>query len=337
VRNTPAVSVCVPTYNYGRFLPDCIESVIDQTFDDWELIISDDASSDDTEAITTCYASRDARVRYVRNPVRLGMSPNLRHVAGLGCGRYLKILCADDWLAPNCLGSLHALMERHPGVALATSAEIHCDASGAPLRVQFLFGRPVSVIAGDAMLDRMARGHGFGGNSSFFIRRTAYERVGGYDATTGYAPDYDLGARLCRAGGYLHTDEPLFYGRWHDAASSAVNPATLIDVVDRFVVPARLFQPRSFGDREWRRYHRLVASLTARYVFNIALEHLRGRRQYARRLTSIVIEHGNLWLGVPLLPLHIARRAANRLTRTLRPAGRPPEAWMTAPSGKASA
>lgn len=333
---TPAVSVCVPTFNYGRFLPDCIESVLAQTFRDWELVITDDDSTDDTEAIVTRYAAADARIRYVRNPVRLGMSPNLRHAAGLGRGRYLKILCADDWLTPTCLGSLHTLMERHPHVALATSAEIHCEAAGRPLRVQFLFGRPVSVISGEAMLDRMAHGEGFGGNSSFFIRRTGYAKVGGYDASIRYASDYDLGARLCRVGDYLHTDEPLFYGRRHAAASSVVDPAMLVDVVDRLVVPERMFQPRRLGNREWRRYHRLMASLTAQYLVNVVLERARGRRDYARRLASIVRQHGNLWPGALLLPFHLVRRLLGRLGRWLRPPGRAPEPWMGEASARTS-
>ena len=331
----PAVSVCVPTYNYGRFLRDCIESVLAQTLADWELVITDDASSDDTEAIVTRYAAADARVRYVRNPERLGMTGNLRRAAGLGRGRYLKMLCADDWLAPGCLGALHGLMEAHPAAVLATAAEIHTDAEGRPLRVQFLFGKPLSVFTGEAMLDRMARGQGFGGNSSFFIRAEAYHGVGGYDATVKYASDYDLAARLCRTGDYLHTDEPLFYGRHHAAASSVVDPANLLDVTDRFGVPARVFQPRRFGNRDWRRHHRLATALTAQYLLNAVLESLRGRRQYARQLVGIVAREGNLWLGVPLLALHVPARIGRRIARSLTSTGRRPEAWMMAPTRRA--
>jgi glycosyltransferase involved in cell wall biosynthesis len=57
----PLVSVCVPTYNYARFLPDCVESVLQQTISDWERVITDDASSDQTEAIATQYAAADQR------------------------------------------------------------------------------------------------------------------------------------------------------------------------------------------------------------------------------------------------------------------------------------
>ncbi len=77
----PLVSVCVPTYNYGRFLPDCIESVLEQTLDDWELVLCDDCSTDDTEEVVRSYVERDSRVRYVRNERRLGMNGNLKRTA----------------------------------------------------------------------------------------------------------------------------------------------------------------------------------------------------------------------------------------------------------------
>ena len=329
--SAPVFSVCVPAYNYGRFLPQCIESVLAQTLPDWELVITDDGSTDDTEAIVTRYARSDARIRYVKNPGRLGMTPNLGRAASLGRGRYLKMLCADDWLAPRCLAAFHEVMEANAGVVLATSAEIHCEADGSPLWTQFLFGRPVSLVTGEAMLDRMAAGQGFGGNSSFCIRAAAYRQVGGYDVTVKYASDYDLAARLCRVGDYLHTDEPLFFGRRHPASSSSTDPATLVDVVDRFSVPARLFQPRRLGNREWRRYHRRRSALTAQYLVTAAVARAAGQREYARQLWRLVAAHGNFWLGVPWLLLHLPGRIAARVQRALSRAPHPARASALVP------
>lgn len=228
---SPVVSVCVPTFNYGRFLPQCLGSVLAQTYSDWELIICDDQSTDETEAIVARYAVIDGRIRYLKNEVRLGMSANLRRVADLGEGSYLKILCSDDWIDPSCLEVLVDLMEDRGEVVLATSAVTQTDEDGRPYAVEFEFGEAVSVIPGEAMLDRMARGQGFGGNSSFMIRRTAYWDVGGYRPHRTYAGDFDLAAMLCRVGDYLHVDRPLFFGRQHGASSSSVNPKTLLDVI----------------------------------------------------------------------------------------------------------
>lgn len=65
--DAPTVSVCVPTYNYGRFLTDCIESVLQQDFADFELVITDDNSTDGTAELVARFAAADARVRYIKN------------------------------------------------------------------------------------------------------------------------------------------------------------------------------------------------------------------------------------------------------------------------------
>jgi glycosyltransferase involved in cell wall biosynthesis len=312
---TPLISVCVPTYNYGQFLSVCIESVLAQSVSDWELILSDDCSTDDTHEIAQYYGRRDSRIQYFRNAKRLGMNGNIKRAADLGKGQFLKILCSDDWLAPNCLQVFCSLMAQYQKVALATSAEVLSNEAGEALQVQFLFGEPVSVIPGEKMLDRMARGEGFGGNSSFFIRTSFYRDVKGYDHRCHYAADYDLAARLCRKGDYLHVDEPLFYGRVQPNSSSSNDPKKLLDVLDWFEIPNRIFQPRRFGNREWRRYQKIMANLTARYLINIVLQLLRGDHRYAKDLGRILMKHGKFLLGIPLLVLHVPLRLYRRLNR----------------------
>jgi glycosyltransferase involved in cell wall biosynthesis len=307
----PLISVCVPTYNYARFLPDCIESVKQQTFSDWELVITDDCSDDGTRELVRRYVLSEPRIHYIVNERRLGMNPNLRRAANSGRGRYLKILCADDWLAPRCLEVMFRLMERHPKVVLAASAEIHTDQIGRPLRQQFLFGKPLSIVSGATMLDRMARIQGFGGNSSFFIRRSAYKEVGGYDPAVLYAGDWELAGRLCRIGDYLHTDEPLFYGRTHPTSSSSNDPRKLLDVVDHFVVPERTFRPREFPDREWRRYLSANMRVTARSLMSTLIQYARGNRDYAFNLLRLVAKHGNVPLALFYLPIHVSSRLYN--------------------------
>lgn len=324
----PLISVCVSAYNYGRYLQDCIESVINQSMNDWELIICDDCSTDNTQEVVYQYSQRDKRIRYVRNEKRLGMNGNIKKSADLGSGKYLKILCADDWLTSDCLEVFCNLMEKNPNVVIATSAEIQCDDIGSPLRIQFFFGEHISVISGERMLDRMAQGHGFGGNSSFFIRTAAYKKVNGYDENLLYAPDYDLAARLCRVGDYLHTDKPLFFARRHLASSSSTNPRKLLDVVDWFFIPSKVFAPRKFPDKEWRRFNKLTAFLTAKYSFNLFLQFMRGDFPYALGLLRILAKNGNFKFGIPLLPFHIISRIYRRITGKNTPESIPYEPQM---------
>jgi glycosyltransferase involved in cell wall biosynthesis len=304
--------VCVPTYNYGRFLRDCVESVKAQTLTDWELIVCDDCSTDDTVKILEEYAKADARITFHVNERRLGMNGNVKRVAELGRGKYLKMLCSDDWLEPRALEILSQLMEANPQVVVSTPAEISCDAAGEPTHLQFLFGTPVTLIPGEAMLDRMARGEGFGGHSSFLIRSSAYREIGGYDDSLLYAADYDLGARLCRIGDYLHVDTPLLYARNQPESSSTVNPQKLFDVMDWFEIPKKVFKYQRLGDREWRRYQRITGRLTARYLVNTFLQRLRGERLYAKSLQRLLMQRGNFLFGIPMLLWHVPSRLCRR-------------------------
>jgi hypothetical protein len=263
----------------------------------------------------------------VRNEQRLGMNANLRRVCEHARGQYLKVLCAD---APRCL---ERMVEAHPDAMLATSATIASGENGRSLQVQFLFGESLSVVPGQKMLDRMARGHGFGGNSGFLIRASAYDAVGGFDDSLLYAADYDLAARLCQMGNYVHTDEPLFYGRLHGQSSSSVDPGNLLDVRDWFSIPDKVLRPRPFGSRNWLRYQVLTGLLTARYSLNFFLEWGRGHREYAHALRRVLREQGNFIAGTPLLALHVPARIARRLTGRHRPRSRPPESWMGPPTG----
>jgi hypothetical protein len=236
------------------------------------------------------------------------MSPNLKRAADACQGKFIKVLCADDWLAPKCLEVMLAAMEGNPIVVLGTSGEVNCRADGTPLQVAFQYGRPLSVLSGRRMLDNMALGGGMGGNSSFMIRASAYKEVGGYDASLPYASDYDLAARLCAIGDYLHVDTPLFYGRNQPRSSRVINRPRLLDVQDAFDVPAKVFQPRPLLSRNWLRFHVLAVYQTARYLTVALSQYGKGQQEYARRLLPFVLRRGSLPLGIVFLPIYWACR-----------------------------
>ena len=97
----PLVSVCLPSYNYAPFLRQCIDSVQNQTCSDFELIIIDDASTDDSlEIIQAC---RDPRLHYERHQSRLGAVVTWNRCLELAQGEYISFLCADDFFLPEKL------------------------------------------------------------------------------------------------------------------------------------------------------------------------------------------------------------------------------------------
>jgi len=116
----PKISVLIPVYNGQAFIDETIQSVFKQTFQDFELIISDNASTDDTPRIIEKYLI-DPRVRYYRQSSNIGMAGNFNTCMLLSQGKYLKFLCADDKLHENALTLMNEILDAYPEVTLVTS------------------------------------------------------------------------------------------------------------------------------------------------------------------------------------------------------------------------
>lgn len=118
---TPLVSLGLPVWNGARFLSEAIESVLAQTWVDFELIISDNASTDATPEICAAYAAADRRIRHVRQTHNLGAAPNFNHTVGLARGKYFKWVAHDDLLEPGYIQACVERMERDAGLVLCST------------------------------------------------------------------------------------------------------------------------------------------------------------------------------------------------------------------------
>lgn len=114
----PLVSIGMPVYNGENFIREAIDSILGQTFQDFELIISDNASTDGTEAICREYAAKDQRIRYCRNAQNLGAAPNYNIVVTYAKGKYFKWASHDDILAPEFIEKCVEALENNPSVVL---------------------------------------------------------------------------------------------------------------------------------------------------------------------------------------------------------------------------
>ena len=115
------VSIGMPVYNGQHLIRDAIDSILAQTYQEFELIISDNASDDGTGAICEEYAARDERIRYVRQPRNLGASANFNKTFELASGTYFKWAAHDDTLEPTYLEQCVAMLEQHPEAVLCHS------------------------------------------------------------------------------------------------------------------------------------------------------------------------------------------------------------------------
>lgn len=132
--NTPRVSIGMPIYNGENYLEETLDSLLCQTYTDFELIISDNASTDRTEAICRTYAAKDGRIRYVRQPQNMGAAANYNIVFELARGAYFKWAAHDDLVAPEFLERAVAVLDRDPDVVLAYARTRAIDAQGAVIR-----------------------------------------------------------------------------------------------------------------------------------------------------------------------------------------------------------
>jgi glycosyltransferase involved in cell wall biosynthesis len=116
----PLVSIVTPVYNGAEFLPECIESVLAQTYQNWDHTIVNNCSTDDTVAIARRYAEKDSRIRILENDTFLRIIPNHNHALRQlsPASKYFKIVFADDWIFPNCLEEMVSLAEKHPSVGI---------------------------------------------------------------------------------------------------------------------------------------------------------------------------------------------------------------------------
>jgi glycosyltransferase involved in cell wall biosynthesis len=150
-RDTPLVSVVTPVYQGERYLADGIESVLSQTYEHWEHVIVDNASTDRSFEIAQHYAAKDSRIRAYRNERHHGVIRNHNIALGLMVedGKYCKVLQADDVLFPQCLEQMVCVAEAHPTVGLVGSYNLHgtrvaCD--GLPFPSTVIGGREIARL-----------------------------------------------------------------------------------------------------------------------------------------------------------------------------------------------
>lgn len=210
------VSVCIPTYNRAKYIGATIQSVLDSTYSNLEVVISDNASTDDTQEIVERFGDR--RIRYYRNEQNLGPIPNWNRALQRARGELVGLLFSDDLIGPFWLGlAVHAL-ERNPQAGWASCA-FHLLTERGEAREPISCFPETRVYTCAEAFPFMAKLEGLG--PTYIARRELLEEVGFYDEEAGSFADHDLFLRLaaksplyysanCRHAIYrLHKDDKL--------------------------------------------------------------------------------------------------------------------------------
>ncbi len=229
----PRVSVCIPTYNGAATIAQTIESVLNQTFPNYELVVVDDGSTDDTAEIVA--GMRDRRVSYFRNATNLGPQGNWNRCLELARCPYVKLLPHDDLLAPTCLTRQVQVLDadQDEQLALVFSARRVIGPDGRVLiRARGFPGlREGRIEARRLMGACVRRGTNLVGEpGAVLFRKQFSQRIGGFDATQPYVIDLDYWVRLLAHGDAHYCAEPLASFRvWGGSWSVAIGAGQSAD------------------------------------------------------------------------------------------------------------
>ena len=187
----PIVSVCVPTFNGGTLLEHTINSVLAQTNTDWEIVVSDDHSTDGSYERIKANYENDSRFTFTINPKSAGAANNWNNCVKHARGRYLKLLCQDDLINENCLDISIRVMEENPSVVLVTGRRAIINQNG----------RTIINSRGNQGLENLVNGYDAvrmltkkGTNiicepSIVLYRMEAFTKTSGFDASWSYLID----------------------------------------------------------------------------------------------------------------------------------------------------
>ena len=216
--NNPLVSICLPTYNYAHYLPEAISSCLSQTYDAIEIIIVDDASTDDSRPVIQSFA--DPRIRFSENPVRLGLAGNWNKTLSLVRGEIVKFIFADDYLREDAIAEIVKAYD-NPSVDLVFSSARAIDGRGDYMYTHEPYPQSILLPGRDEARRCLKDGNYIGGPSSVAVRTSAFKRVGTFDETLRFHVDQEMWIRILLQGDGYFLSPPLVSVRQHEGSETS--------------------------------------------------------------------------------------------------------------------
>jgi glycosyltransferase involved in cell wall biosynthesis len=213
----PRISIGLPVYNGEKYVGQALDSILAQTYADFEVIISDNASTDRTRQICQAYAAKDGRIRYYRSEHNLGAAPNFNRVFELSSGAYFKWAAHDDVIAPEFLSKCIEVLDQNPAVVLCFPKSRIIDENGQSLGVHEFKAEATSPKPHIRF-----RNLALNPDTAFQVFGLMRANVAGKTALIGNYPASDLVflAELALYGQFYEIPEPLFCPRYHPEQST---------------------------------------------------------------------------------------------------------------------
>ena len=218
----PLVSVVMPVYNSERFLAQAIESILAQTFTDFEFIIVDDCSQDRSVEIIRSFAENDNRIRFSQLERNLGVADARNHSTMLSSGEYIAVMDCDDVCLPERLGKQVDFLRNNPAIGVLGAGAQVVDEDLDPL-YRFDLPEQHALIAFNLFVGSFLI------HPTVMMRRELLGSVGGYEPSRRTAVDPELWSRLMWRTRFANLPETLLLYRRHDAQNHTTRDAALIE------------------------------------------------------------------------------------------------------------
>lgn len=209
VEESNRLSVCLLTYNHGHLIESTVRSVLAQDYQDFEFIISDDCSTDDTWTVLQTLAKEDQRIALIQTPHNLGMAANANYAVQHASGAMIALLHHDDLYRSDLLSKWVCILEVNPGVSFVFN-------SYAQENTEFVWSHAIQrdfVVGQEFLWKYLLSRWGCPVRGTALIRRSHWDQVGGMRIEFGLLADVDLWMRLTRIGDVGYVAEPLIIVR----------------------------------------------------------------------------------------------------------------------------
>jgi glycosyltransferase involved in cell wall biosynthesis len=227
------VSICLPVYNGARFLPQAIESVLNQTHQNWELLIADDCSQDDSAKIAAQFAEREPRIKNWVNRQNLSIFANYNECINRASGDYIKPFAQDDLFEPTCLARLTHSLQENPDVSLVTAARAIIDGDGNRTGIERFFDHTLKIHGEDVIREYIRTFVYRTGTPSQVMFRQA-SKGPGFDTAYFLSGDIEYFFRILESGQYMYLDEVLVSFRRHGESATVTMLKDMSFVSDSF-------------------------------------------------------------------------------------------------------
>lgn len=252
---TPKFSICIPNYNHGRFIGDTIQSVLQQTYQNFEIVIADNASTDNSIEIVKKFS--DPRIRLYTNQYNIGFAPNLQRVTSYAKYDFVNLLSSDDQMKPNALEAYADIISRigddskrlvlfsevenfdinnkvHSISCKALNGFYTCHVSISEYQTSDLTYQRFQGL--DVLRDSLMRLRAFAPFLSIVYSRSLWEKVEGYNSIRTIGPDKHFGYKLLGENPIvIYVPRPLFRYRLHDSDNRATQTSTLKQPIDDYL------------------------------------------------------------------------------------------------------